>query len=61
VNGPSTFERDSTECDVGRLDPWMGRHGEEVGSVGTEGVVHLGSQTGILWMVYGAGRSGCGH
>jgi hypothetical protein len=25
------------------------------------GVVHLGSPTGILWMVSGAGRSGCGH
>jgi hypothetical protein len=34
---PPTFERYITECDVGRLDPWMGRHGEEVGSVIADG------------------------
>jgi hypothetical protein len=59
--GSTTFECNSTEWDVGRLDPWMDRHGEEVGSVRSEGVVHLGSQTGIHWVVPGAGRIGCGH
>jgi hypothetical protein len=29
----------------------MDRQGEKVGSVGTEGVVHLGSPTGIIWLV----------
>jgi hypothetical protein len=61
MNGPSTLERDSTECDARRLDPWLDRHGDKVGSVGTKGVVHLGSPTGILLMVSGAGRSGCVH
>jgi hypothetical protein len=59
--GPTSFERNSTEWDVGRLDPWMVRHGEEVGSVRAKGVVHRGSHYGILLMVPGAGRSVCGH
>jgi hypothetical protein len=53
----------SATAQSGMLEDWIRGWADTGGggSVRAEGVVHLGSQTGILWMVLGAGRSRCGH
>jgi hypothetical protein len=53
----------SATARIGMLEDWIRGWADterKFGVLEPRGVVHLGSETGILWMVPG-GRSGCGH